>query len=249
MSDPVSTAENALGGDLDENEVLAFLARNPDFLARNPDVLALMAAPGRWSGDGVVDMQQFLLDRRSEEMAELRDAAEHVIETSRTNMSVQMRTHGAVLSLLAARSWEDMLRIVTQDWTLLLDVDAVVLGLEAGADADTRFLEPDVNRLEPGFVNHVLDGGQEVRLFRQIADDGTLFGAAAGVVHSAAVARIHAGNVWPAGLLALGARDDVFQPGQGTEMISFLCRVLESCLARILDPDPGQMPGAGPADD
>jgi uncharacterized protein YigA (DUF484 family) len=244
MSDPVSTAADVPEVDLDEETVLAFLSRNPDFLARHPDVLARMAAPARWSGDGVVDMQQFLLDRRSVEMAELRDAAEHVIETSRTNMSVQMRTHGAVLSLLAARTWEDMLRIVTQDWTLLLDVDAVVLGLEAGADADARFLDTDVTRLEAGYVDRVLDGGQEVRLFRQIADDGTLFGEAAGIVHSAAVARIHAGNVWPAGLLALGARSDVFHPGQGTEMISFLCRVLESCLSRLLDP----MPDAGPAD-
>ncbi len=222
-------------GELDDEAVLAFLARNPDFLARYPDALAGMAVPGRWSGDGVVDMQQYLLNRRNEEMAELRDAAEHVIETSRSNMSVQMRTHASVISLLGARSWDDLLRIVTHDWPLLLDVDAVALGFEATGPADPRFMENDIHRFEPGYVESVFEGGIEVRLFRQIADDGTLFGAAAGVVRSAALARIHAAPDWPAGILALGARDVAFHPGQGTELISFLCRVLEACLARVIE--------------
>ncbi len=219
----------------DEDAVLAYLVRNPDFLASHPDVLAGMMAPGRWSGDGVVDMQQFLLNRRSQEMAELRDAADHVIETSRSNMSVQMRTHGAVLSLLNARGWEDLLRIVTHDWPLLLDVDAVVLCFEAAEPAEPRFVENDIHRLDIGYVDDVLEGGLEVRLLRQVADDGTLFGAAAGIVRSAALARIHPGPEWPAGLLALGARGDAFHPGQGTEMISFLSRVLEACLARVIE--------------
>lgn len=242
--DPL-TSTQAAGNDLDEAAVLAFLARNPDFLARHPDVLAGMTAPGRWSGDGVVDMQQYLLDRRSQEMAELRDAAEHVIETSRTNMSVQMRTHGAVLSVLGARSWDDVFRIVTQDWPLLLDVDTVVLGFEPDGRSEARFLENDIRRLDAGYVDIVLDGGQEVRLLRQIADDGTVFGAAAGLVRSAALARIHAGPAWPAGLLALGARGEVFQPGQGTELISFLSRVLESCLVRVFEGENAGNAGPG----
>jgi uncharacterized protein YigA (DUF484 family) len=232
-------------GELDDDAVLAFLERNPDFLARHPDALAGMLAPGRWSGDGVVDMQQYLLNRRSQEMAELRDAAEHVIETSRSNMSVQMRTHAAVISLLGASTWDDLLHVVTHDWPLLLDVDAVSLGFEAAGPAQPRFMENDIHRLEAGYLETIFEGGLEVRLYRQIADDGTLFGGAAGIVRSAALARIHPGHDWPAGVLALGARDVAFHQGQGTELISFLCRVLESCLARVIAAEDAGAGGRG----
>ena len=231
--DPLAQPATAEGG-LDEDAVLAYLERNPDFLARHPDVLAGMMAPGRWSGDGVIDMQQFLLNRRSQEMAELRDAAEHVIETSRSNMSVQMRTHAAIISLLGAQSWDDLLHVVTHDWPLLLDVDAVSLGFETAGPDQARFMENDIHRLEAGYVDSIFEGGIEVRLLRPVADDGTLFGAAAGLVRSAALARIHPGADWPAGVLALGAREVAFHPGQGTELISFLCRVLEACIARVI---------------
>lgn len=230
----------AAPGMADEAEVLAFLEANPDFLARHPDLVAGMDAPGRWSGDGVVDMQQFLLNRRAAEMDQLRDAAQDVIETSRTNMSVQTRTHGAVLSLLNARAWEDMMRCVGQDWPLLLGIDAVVMGFEAGERPNALIMSSDTRQLAPGFVDGLLGGNREVRLFKRIDDDGTVFGAAAGLVRSAAVARIHAGPDWPAGLLALGARDDAFRPGQGTELISFLSRVLEACLARSLEVTTGR---------
>ncbi|MBT6093498.1 MAG: DUF484 family protein [Rhodospirillaceae bacterium] len=247
MSDPVSTAPDVSEDEVDEAAVLAFLARNPDFLASHPDVLAGMAAPGRWSGDGVVDMQQFLINRRESEMDELRDAAQDVIETSRSNMSVQTRTHGAVLSLLNARAWEDVLRVVTQDWPLLLDVDAVSLGFEVapgpgdrlGERPDERLMQNDIRQLPAGYVDRVLEGDSEVALFRQISDDGTLFAAAAGLVNSAALARIHAGPGWPTGMLALGGRVDTFRPGQGTELLSFLSRVLESCLARLMEAEQG----------
>ena len=102
--DPAASSEERPEAPLTEADVLAFLRAHPDFLARHPDVIAEMSAPGRWSGNGIVDMQQFLIDRRGIEMDELRDAAQDVIETSRSNMSTQTRTHGAVLGLLATRA-------------------------------------------------------------------------------------------------------------------------------------------------
>ena len=54
-------------------------------------MLDALAPPARWSGDGVVDMQQYLINRNRSEMDELRDCAQDVIETSRSNMSTQTR--------------------------------------------------------------------------------------------------------------------------------------------------------------
>ena len=222
---PVSAKK--LRDGINDSDVLAFLRARPEFLALHPDVVADMVAPGRWSGNGVVDMQKFLIDRRNGEMSQLRDAAQDVIETSRSNMSVQTRTHAAVLSMLATRSWEDILGVVTQDWPLLLDVDVVTLSFERSESSFPYIKEPETRILPPNFIDNLIGSEEDVGLVRDVDDDGTVFVAAAGLVRSAAFARIHVSPYWPMGLLALGTRDEIFHPGQGTELIGFLCRVLE----------------------
>ena len=220
---------------LSDAAVAAYLRDNPDFLIRNPDVLDALAPPARWSGDGVVDMQQYLIKRNRYEMNELRDCAQDVIETSRSNMSTQTRAHAAVLALLATRQWGDIVHVVSHDWPLLLDVDVVSLALELTNPPDTHLMQGDVAKLAAGAIDRFLGDDQDVRLFPELSDDGSLFGSGAGLVRSAALVRMRPSDKVPAGLLALGARRATFHPGQGTELLTFLCRALEQCIARALD--------------
>ena len=61
-----------------------------------------------------------------------------------------------------------------------------------------------------------------------------MFGEAAGIVCSAALARISSISNLPAGLLALGSRvKGSFHGGQGTDLLLFLTRVLEYCLLKL----------------
>ena len=46
-----------------EDQVEEFLRDHPDFLTQHPALLDVMTPPMRWSGDKVVDMQSFMLDR------------------------------------------------------------------------------------------------------------------------------------------------------------------------------------------
>ena len=215
--------------------VAEYLGRNPDFFADRVDLLSGMSAPDRWSGDGVVDIQRFLAERRLIEIDDLRNCAQEVIETSRTNMSVQTRTHAAVLAVLAAADAEQLLRVIDGDLPLLLDVDVVMVGFEPSKTV-AALLSPDVHGLSKGAVDGILGAEGNVRLLRDIEDDGAIFGAAAGLVRSAALARLRPGKALPDGLLALGARGPAFGPGQGTELIGFLARVLEQCLHRLAEP-------------
>ncbi|MAH85259.1 MAG: hypothetical protein CBB68_13575 [Rhodospirillaceae bacterium TMED8] len=233
--EPPANKTGPFDDELEEAAVLKFLASHPNFFVDHPDILLKMSAPSRWAGESIVDMQQYLIERKGLEMAELRDAAQDVIETSRTNMSVQTRTHASVLSLMATRTWEDFLRVVTQDWPLLLDIEVVSLGFEIGLEPPAEFMCNEVRSFHTGYVDSLLEGDQEVRLFRAIDDDGTIFGVASGIVNSAAIARIFAGPTWPHGILALGTRDEGFRPGQGTELISFLSRVLEFSMQRAIE--------------
>jgi hypothetical protein len=229
-------AAAAAGGPLSDEAVADYLRRNPDFLARCPEALDGQEAPPRWSGDGVVDIHQFMLERLRGEMEELRTCAADLIETSRSNMSNQTRTHAAVLALLATADFAHTVRLIRDDLPLLLNVDVVTVGFEPAGRPLPGLALPDVQALPAGVVDDLVGAGQDVALQRAMTDDGSLFGAAAGIVRSAALARLRPGGGVPTGMLALGTRRPAtFYPGQGTELVGFLALVVERCVHRWLD--------------
>ena len=227
-----------------EDDIAEYLVAHPDFFKERIEVLTHMNMPGRFGADGaaerpaqgaqVVDFQQALLNQQREAVDELRDCVRDVIETSRSNMSVQQRTHAAVLGLLESRSFDAIMRVVADDLPRLLDVDVVSLGYEPHAHPPGWVAQPEVISLRPGLVDALLGEGGQAKLYRDINDDGSVFGAASGLVRSAAVARLGGGEGQHLGLVALGSRSDsFFQPGQGTELVVFLARVLENCIERL----------------
>jgi len=225
--------------EMSEQDVIDYLRNNPEFFRTNADVLSDMEAPDRWSedADGVVDMQRFLLDRRSSEIDQLRDCAQEVIETSRTNMSIQTRTHAAVLAALSAENFSQLTHILTDDWPFLLDVDVVALGFEPPHRPDGRFVASELRQLVGGSADAYVGVDRDIILVRDMNDDGTIFGAGAGLVRSAALTRIRPSADAPIGILALGSRGAIFHPGQGTELINFLGRVIEVLIHRALEPE------------
>jgi uncharacterized protein len=231
MSTKKSEAAAVDPKDLSAEQIADYLARHPEFFAAHGHLLAAMIAPGRWT-EGVVDIQKVMLDRRLEEIEELRNCAVEVIETSRTNMTVQTRTHAAVLALLSAVTFEQLLRVVQEDVPLLLDVDVAVLAFEAGERPLAELITSETRYLKTGAVDELIGADKEVRLVRDIRDDGTLFGGAAGLVRSAALVRLRPSRTTTAGVLALGSRGVTFHPGQGTELLQFLARVVEACVQR-----------------
>lgn len=217
-----------------ESQALRFILTHPDFLVDHIEVLRHMAPREQWSGEGVVDLQSVMIDRSQEAIDDLRSATQNVIETSRSNMSVQTRTHAAILALLEAEGFEDLVRIVTQDWPHVLDVDVVSLGFEFQRAPFPALVNGDIRQLPLGTIRQLLGPDLNVRLFDDMIDDGTVFGEGAGLAHTAALARIDGGFEMPPGMLALGAREDTFGPGQGTELISFLSAVLATTVRRCL---------------
>ena len=116
--------------DMDPELVADYLAENPQFFLKYADLLDHMELPSHDTKAGVVDFQRYQLERRNSEIDELRSCAQDVIETSRNNMSVQTRTHAAVLAILHATTPDQLFRIVGEDLPVLLDVDVAVVGFE-----------------------------------------------------------------------------------------------------------------------
>jgi uncharacterized protein YigA (DUF484 family) len=223
--------KNKIASGLSADEVAAYLRENKDFLSQHPELLESFSPPSRWSGDGVVDMQKFVLERLRGEVDNLRNCAVDLIETSRLNMSNQSRTNTAVLALLSADDLDHGVHIINEDLPLFLDVDVAAIGFEPAEMPLAGLSLPSIQRLARGTVDGLLGADKAAVLMSSMLDDGTLFGAGAGLVRSAALARIRADGSMPEGLLALGSRrEGSFHPGQGVEVLTFLARVIERCM-------------------
>jgi len=217
-------------------EVVAYLREHSDFLDRHPDALKLLRAPTRSTGDGVLDFQHFMLERLRHDLSRLQDEQKGPIATSRGNLASQCRVHKAVLALLRAPSFEHLIQIVTTDLAVLVDVDIVTLGVESSTSRTPRLPIHGVHLLQSGTVDRLLGPNRDVLLSMDIQGDPALFGEAAGLVRSQALLRLAFSRSAPIGLMCLGTRaTDTFQPGLGTELLSFLARTLEITIAQWLD--------------
>jgi uncharacterized protein YigA (DUF484 family) len=187
-------------------------------------------------GDGVLDMQYFMLQRLKADVARLKGQQRALIATTRSNLSSQTRIHSAVLAIISATSFEQLLQVVTTDLAAMLDADVVTIGVESPAGNHVRMPLSGIQLLRPGMVDALLGYERDVLLRADIQGDPSLFGSGAGLVRSEALLRITVAEHAPMGLLCIGTRKpDKFHPGQGTELLSFLARTLEATLGAWLD--------------
>jgi uncharacterized protein YigA (DUF484 family) len=218
-------------------QVVAYLRRHPDFLARHPELLDLQLSPGRHGGDGVVDLQQFMVERLRGEINKLRGEQDEILANTRDNISTQERIHKAVVELLEAESFEQFIDIITGDLGLLLEVDVVSLCVELSDHTAKRPKHEGIQFLSRGSVDRLLGGkDKHVVLRDEAVGDPEIFGPAAELVRSDALLRLNISSHAPAGLIAFGARHPgYFHAGQGTELMSFLGRVMEFGIRTWLD--------------
>ena len=243
---PQATSSSSMPA-ISESDVIAFLLSNPDFLTRHTALAGQLTLPPRDFGSPVVvDMQHALTGRLRAEIDGLKADQRSLVSNSRANAASQARVHAAVLALISATSFEHLVSVITEELTLLLDIDAVGLSVEKEAVAGSARLPsfmggpttaPGVQVLSFGAVDQILGTDQDVLLRAEVEGDPALFGAAAaGLVCSDALVRLRVSSKAPMGLLALGSRKPgSFQPGQGTELLAFLARVIEVTICAWLD--------------
>ena len=228
--------ENAKPSPTASAAVADYLRRHPDFLADHPDLLDVLIPPAQRRGDGVVDMQRYMVERLQIELARHKTQQAELIAASRANLATQNRIHAAVVSLLGATTLEHLIEIITTDFAIHLEVDAVALVFEAldriGPNSTSRFL-----KLVPkGRIDRLMVGGRDIMLLADAPGDEEVFGGMASLVRSQALLRLNLRREAPTGMIAFGARaPDRFHPGQGTELLAFLGRTVELTLRGWLD--------------
>ncbi|MGE0120453.1 MAG: DUF484 family protein [Dongiaceae bacterium] len=231
-----ATAERAKGR-VTAAQVADYLRQHPEFLVRHPDLLDIQVVPGRRRGEGIVDLQQFMVERLRRDVARLKADQDDLLANSRDNLSTQDRIHQAVLALLGADTFAHFIEIVTTDLSVLLDVDAVSLCIEVADGSAAKLCVDGVQVLAPGTVDRVLGTDRAALLRDDTTGDAEIFDAGAGLVRSDALIRLKFGERVPPGLIAFGTRHPgYFDPGQGTELLHFLAHVIEHCIRAWLQP-------------
>ncbi len=240
---PLSGRERAavaapeLPGEIGGRDIIAYLRRHPDFLDSHPEALRLLRAPTREIGEDVVDFQHFQIERLRRDLARVNLEHRTLIAASRGNLASQSRVHKAVIAILGAASFEQLLQTVTTDLAVLLDVDVVMIGVESTAAPAGRLSLHGIQLLKAGVVDALIGPERTALLRIDAAGDPVLFGAAAGLVRSQALLRLTFGRGAPVGLLCIGTRQPGrFHPGLGTEGLSFLARALGITIAQWLNP-------------
>ncbi len=228
MSRKQESAVSAAEPTADGAQVAEYLRRHPDFLVKHPELLNVLTPPAQRSGDGVVDMQRFMIERQRRQVAELQNDLRELVATSRNNLTGQNRVHKAVLALLGAAGFEHLVHIITTDLAVVLDLDVVTLCVEVAETPCPHAVRAGVYTLEPGTVDRLVGAGRTAMLEADAPGERMIFGGGAGLVRSQALLRLEFSRRGPTGVLALGSRrPGHFHPGQGTELLGFLASVLE----------------------
>jgi uncharacterized protein YigA (DUF484 family) len=217
-------------------QVIAYLRRHPDFLLRHPELLDLQEAPARHQGETVVDLQQAMVEKLRRDVARLRADQDEIIANSRDNLNTQERIHQSALALLEAETFEQFIEIVTGDLVLMLDVDVVNLCIEMTDLSLNRPAVDGVLVLERGAVDRIMGKGRDILLRDDVEGDPEIFAGCAELVRSDALLRLHISPAAPHGLVAFGTRHPgYFHPGQATELLGFLGKIIEFGIRAWLD--------------
>jgi len=219
--------------------VAAFLERNPGFLNERPALMSALVPAPFDRGNGVVDMQSFLLDRLRGQLAQAKACETSLIEAAAANAQVQQRVHRAVEALLAARSFEGLIRIVVEELPGRFDVAAASLCIETDKPLPRGTASSGLVILPPGAIASIGGADRPVVLRADTRGDKAIFGIRAAKVRSIALMRLDFGTRAPRGMLVLGSgAPDAFDPRQSTDLLAFFAHVLQCCVRRWLNVGP-----------
>ena len=156
---------------------------------------------------------------------------------ARDHSGAVARIHEAALAAMAAADLPHLVHIVTQDWPVMLGVDAVALGLVVG-DRAFRADAHGLSEFSRPVVDRMIANAGEVSM-RAVGQGHPLFGADAASIRSELLVAVDAPRPMPYGLIAIGQKEPLeFDAAHGGELLLFLAATLGAMLRRCVTEDP-----------
>lgn len=215
------------------------LLASPELVLDDQDLMrALIAANEQTMGANVVDLRGIAMERLEARLDRLEDTHRSVIAAAYENLAGMNQIHRAVLRLLEAERFEDFLGGLAGDVAQILRVDAMRLvleSLEGGDDPALQAAEKTLCIVPQGSCAAYTGSNRPVILRQTDADGAVIFGEAGADIRSEACLRLDLGEGRLPALLVMGSEDPhLFNPQQGTDLLTFFAGVFERSLHRWL---------------
>ena len=181
----------------------------------------------------VIPFEERAVAHLRDRLGEAREANEDLIAFARGHSGAVASIHEAVLAAIDADGVEGLLHVVTQEWPLILGIDAVALSLIVG-DKGFRADGSGIQLVDPAILRRAAEGIESVAM-RQVERGHPLFGPACDLIRAQALIRVDCEPPLPSGLLALGQRAELsIDARHGSELLLFLGRTLAAIIRKWL---------------
>jgi uncharacterized protein YigA (DUF484 family) len=181
----------------------------------------------------VIPFEERAVATLRERLGAVEEANQDLIAFARGHSGAVASIHAAVLAAIEADSIERLLHVVTQDWPLILGIDAVALSLIVG-DRGFRADGAGVQLVDPQILARAIGQVDGVEM-RTVGRGHPLFGPACDLIRAEALIRIDCESPLPRGLLVLGQRAELsLDARHGSELLMFLGRGLAAMIRRWL---------------
>jgi uncharacterized protein YigA (DUF484 family) len=181
----------------------------------------------------VIPFEERAVAHLRDRLGEAQEANEDLIAFARGHSGAVASIHEAVLAAIAADGVEGLLHVVTQEWPLILGIDAVALSLVV-AGKGFRADGSGIQLVDPSILRRAIEGVDGVEM-RKVDRGHPLFGPACDLIRAEALIRIECEPPLPSGLLALGQRAELSLDGRhGSELLMFLGRSLAAMIRKWL---------------
>jgi len=186
----------------------------------------------------VIPFEERAVAHLRDRLGEAQEANQDLVAFARGHSGAVASIHSAVLAAMEADSIDGLLHVVTQEWPLILGVDAVALALIVG-DKGFRADGNGVQQVEPRLLEraiHLVNGVE----MRTVSRGHPLFGPACSLIRAEALVHIECEPPLPSGLLVIGQRAALsLDARHGSQLLMFLGRSLAAIIRRwLITPDP-----------
>jgi len=181
----------------------------------------------------VIPFEERAVAHLRQRLGAVEEANQDLIAFARGHSGAVASIHESVIAALDADSIESLFHVVTQEWPLILGIDAVALSLIVG-NQGFRADGGGVQHVEPALLERAIDRVAGVEM-RTVKRGHPLFGPACDLIRAQALVRIDCEPPLPRGLLALGQRVELsLDARHGSELLMFLGRSLAAMIRKWL---------------
>ena len=181
----------------------------------------------------LIQFEEHALARLRERLGAAEEANQDLIAFARGHSGAVASIHAAVLAAMETESVETLLHVITQEWPLILGIDAVAIGLIVG-DQGFRADGNGIQLVEGTFLTRLVEEIAPVEM-RTVERGHPLFGPACELIRAEALVRVDCEPPFPCGVIALGQRATLaLDARHGSELLLFLGAAVASIIRRWL---------------